>query len=130
MYAIRSYYGHLVTGHIDGVGVIRTRVRDGNAERFTISIPEGLHRYIVAKGSIAIDGISLTVNAVTQSDFSLMIIPHSLAHTTLKDKYVGGRVNIETDIIGKYVERLLGGEGPPSKGNSLNFEFLAKHGFM
>ena len=122
--------GHLVTGHVDGIGVIRSRTRDGNAERFVISMPEGFHRHFVAKGSVAIDGVSLTVNSLSQDEFSLAIIPHSLAKTTLKNKQVGARVNIETDIIGKYVERLLGGGSGAIKGGSMDFEFLAKHGFM
>ena len=122
--------GHIVTGHVDGVGVIRSRSREGNAERLVISIPDGCHRYLVVKGSVAVDGISLTVNEVTEKDFSLMIIPHSLSETTLQYMQQGSRVNIETDILGKYVERLLGQRTEGPKSSSVNFEFLANHGFV
>jgi riboflavin synthase len=120
--------GHLVSGHIDGVGTVIERVREGNATRFTFRVPAELSRYLVSKGSVAVDGISLTVNAVAGENFSLTVIPHSLAMTTLQSLAVGGRVNIETDIIGKYVERLLGGRG--GKEGVIDSQFLAKHGFL
>lgn len=120
--------GHLVSGHVDGVGTVVERVREGNATRFTFRVPTELSRYLVSKGSVAVDGISLTINAVAGETFSLTIIPHTLAMTTLQTLAAGGRVNIETDIIGKYVERLLrGGEG---KESAIDRQFLAKHGFL
>lgn len=122
--------GHIVTGHVDGVGVIQSRTREGNAEKIIVSIPDGCHRYLVVKGSVAIDGISLTVNEVTEKNFTLTIIPHSLSRTTLQERQKGDRVNIETDILGKYIHRLLGEGREGQKGPSVNFEFLAKHGFM
>ncbi|BCA79807.1 riboflavin synthase [Desulfuromonas sp. AOP6] len=122
--------GHIVTGHVDGIGVIRSKTLEGNAERIVISIPDRCHRYMVVKGSVAVDGISLTVNDVTEEDFSLMIIPHSLSRTTLQYVKPGDRVNVETDILGKYVERLLGSRGEGQKSQAVNFEFLANHGFM
>ena len=100
--------GHIVSGHIDGTGRI-TRIRpDGNAVWYTVSATPSLLRYIVEKGSIAIDGISLTVAQVTGRDFSVSIIPHTQGQTTLSARRVGDTVNLETDCIGKYVEKLLG----------------------
>jgi riboflavin synthase len=123
--------GHLVSGHVDGVGQVVERSQDRNAVRFTIRMPAALSRYLVEKGSVAIDGISLTVNAVGPDTFSLAVIPHSLAKTTLQDRRVGSRVNIETDILGKYVERLLQNRGGnQAEAGSVGLEFLAKHGFM
>jgi riboflavin synthase len=120
--------GHLVSGHVDGVGTVLERIREGNATRFTFRIPAALSRYLVSKGSVAVDGISLTVNAVDGETFSLTIIPHTMVMTTLQTLAAGGRVNIETDIIGKYVERFLrAGEG---KESSIDRQFLAKHGFL
>jgi riboflavin synthase len=123
--------GHLVSGHVDGVGIILERFRDRNAVRFTLQVPRGLSRYLVEKGSVAVDGISLTVNAVGEDTFDVAVIPLSLAKTTLQDRPAGARVNIETDILGKYVERLLSNRGTESPETaSLGLEFLAKHGFL
>jgi riboflavin synthase len=123
--------GHLVSGHVDGVGTVLERFRDRNAVRFTFQLPHALSRFVVEKGSVAVDGISLTVNAVGEEFFSVAVIPLSLAKTTLQDRPVGARVNIETDILGKYVERLLSSRGPePPEAASLGLEFLAKHGFL
>lgn len=122
--------GHLVSGHVDIVGTVVALVRDGNAYRFTFQLPVEVNRYVVEKGSVAIDGISLTVNSVTEDTFSVAIIPHTLAETTLKDRQVGSRVNIETDIIGKYVERLLSPASGGEKRSPVDLEFLAKHGFL
>jgi riboflavin synthase len=120
--------GHLVSGHVDGIGTVVERSREGNATRFTFRVPAELSRYLVGKGSVAVDGISLTVNAVAGETFSLTIIPHTMAMTTLQTLAVGGRVNIETDIIGKYVERFLRAGG--SKESAIDSQFLAKHGFL
>lgn len=123
--------GHLVSGHVDAVGALMVRASEGAAQRLEFSLPPEIARYVVAKGSIAIDGISLTVNSVDEGRFSVMVIPHTLALTTLKNLAVGGRVNLESDILARYVERLLGtdeGRGPERQGISL--EFLAKNGFM
>ncbi len=122
--------GHIVTGHIDTVGTVSGVEKRQNAVIISINVPVAYARYLVAKGSVAIDGISLTVNEVLTESFSVSIIPHTLAATTLADCREGAKVNIETDILGKYIERLLGashGEGKPSQ---LTSEFLAKHGFM
>lgn len=116
--------GHIVSGHIDGMGRI-TRIRpDGNAVWYTVSASPSLLRYIVEKGSIAIDGISLTVAQVTGRDFSVSIIPHTQGQTTLSARRVGDTVNLETDCIGKYVEKLL---GSPDVG--ITQAFLARCGY-
>jgi len=121
--------GHLVSGHVDDVATVVERRRDGNAIRFTFRLQADTLRYVVPKGSITIDGISLTVNEVTEETFSVAIIPHSLEQTTLRNLQVGGRVNIETDIIARYVEKLLG-QAPAAQGGSLTLEQLARNGFM
>jgi len=122
--------GHLVSGHVDAVATVTALVRDGNAYRFTFKLAPEVNRYVVDKGSIAIDGISLTVNSVTEDTFSVAIIPHTLEATTLKDRQVGSQVNIETDIIGKYVERLLGRDAGGGARSAVDLDFLAKHGFL
>ncbi len=121
--------GHLVSGHVDDVATVVERRQDGNAVRFTFRLAAHTLRYVVAKGSITIDGISLTVNDVTEDTFSVAIIPHSLEQTTLKNVQVGGRVNIETDIIARYIEKLLG-QGAVAQEGSLTLEHLAQNGFM
>lgn len=122
--------GHLVSGHVDAVATITALTRDGNARRFTFRIPAEMNRYVVAKGSVAIDGISLTVNQVTEDSFSVAVIPHTLEKTTLQDRQVGSTVNVETDLIGKYVERLLGKAPNDQPRSPVDLEFLARHGFL
>jgi riboflavin synthase len=99
--------GHLVAGHVDGVGTVRSRHQEGNAIFFAIEAPPEVLRYCVVKGSITVDGISLTVNEVTDRAFTVAIIPHTAKVTTLGLKQVNDLVNLESDLIGKYVERLL-----------------------
>ncbi|MDZ4384041.1 MAG: riboflavin synthase [Nitrospirota bacterium] len=99
--------GHLVAGHVDAVGVIRTIERTGEASLFTFEAPPEVSRYLIYKGSIAIDGISLTVNEVQGERFSVTIIPHTARQTTLGLKKAGDPVNLETDLIGKYVEKFV-----------------------
>ncbi|HYA87552.1 MAG TPA: riboflavin synthase [Nitrospirota bacterium] len=101
--------GHLVSGHVDSVGRIRNKREEGNGWRISIDAPEAVLRYVIKKGSIAIDGISLTVADVDKSGFSIAMIPHTAKLTTLGFKSAGESVNLEADIIGKYVERLLSG---------------------
>ena len=130
MVANGRFGGHIVSGHIDGTGTIASKVPEGNAQIVTISAAPNLLRYIVEKGSIAIDGISLTVAGVTERDFSVSVIPHTAAVTILGGKGPGDVVNLETDIIGKYVEKLLrprDAEAAPERG--LTLEFLAQNGF-
>jgi len=123
--------GHIVSGHIDGVGVIREVKREDIANVFTVEAPEEILRYTIRKGSVAVDGISLTVVDVGEDAFSISIIPHTMAQTTLGFKRPGDRVNIESDVIAKYVERLLkprADEGGAKGG--LDIGFLAEHGFL
>jgi riboflavin synthase len=127
--------GHLVSGHVDCVATVRERKPLGRYTLFTFSLPKELSRYIVEKGSIAVDGISLTVNSCSPGEFSVSIIPHSLKMTTLGFLQVGGMVNIELDIIGKYVEKLLVPRSVPdagkeAEGPGIDAAFLAEHGFF
>ena len=129
MAADGRFGGHIVSGHIDGTGTITAVRPDDNAVWYTVSASPELLRYIVEKGSITIDGISLTVASVTETGFSVSAIPHTAAVTTLGEKRVGDTVNLETDIIGKYVEKLLR-PGPEQQPQSrITWEFLAKNGF-
>ncbi|MCK4508434.1 MAG: riboflavin synthase [Desulfuromonadales bacterium] len=121
--------GHMVTGHIDGQGRIVERRKDGNAWRFKFQADAAVSSLLVAKGSITIDGISLTVNEVSEDTFSLAIIPLTLAKTTLQDRNVGDEVNIETDLIGKYVARFLH-DGSTVKPQGVTMDLLAKNGFL
>ena len=107
MAADGRFGGHIVAGHIDGVGTIRSAVPEGNAVWITIDAPPQILRYIVEKGSIAIDGISLTVAYVDESVFKVSVIPHTAAETTLLSKKAGDIVNLENDIVGKYIEKLM-----------------------
>lgn len=118
--------GHIVAGHIDGTGVIRSVRKDENAVWFTVRTSPGILRYVIEKGSIAIDGISLTVADVSEKDFSVSVIPHTARGTTLGNRRVGDTVNLENDCVGKYVEKLL---GAPAKQSGISDEFLARHGF-
>lgn len=122
--------GHIVTGHVDFIADVSERREVAGNIVFGFRIPGQFARYLVAKGSVTIDGISLTVNAVTDSGFSVNIIPHTAAMTTLSGMKPGGRVNIETDILGKYVERLLAFGSTGQKEGSLSLELLAKNGFL
>ncbi|MFZ5453185.1 MAG: riboflavin synthase [Thermodesulfobacteriota bacterium] len=120
--------GHLVTGHVDGKGVLRER-REGPASLFLqFEMPAALSRYVIEKGSIAIDGVSLTVNTCRGHTLTVNIIPHTAQKTTLAQLRVGAEVNLETDIIGKYVEKLLGGGSGEAPG--VTAELLARHGFL
>lgn len=123
--------GHLVAGHVDGVGVIRSRHQDSNAIVFTISAPPEILRYCVAKGSITVDGISLTINDVNDKGFSVAIIPHTAKMTILGLKQVNDPVNLESDLIGKYVERLLQDRGQlPKPTISIDTDYLQKRGLI
>lgn len=128
MAADSRFGGHIVSGHIDGTGTIRALRRDDNAVWYTVSAAPSLLKYIVEKGSIAIDGISLTVAAVDDASFSVSIIPHTAASTILGTKRPGDTVNLETDLIGKYVEKLLTFRDQPASGG-LTLEILRQNGF-
>lgn len=124
--------GHIVSGHVDTVATLAERHRDGNAQRLTFALAATFNRFLVEKGSVAIDGISLTVNSVEASAFTVAIIPHTLHSTTLAAMQIGQRVNIETDLIAKYVLRLFPGgrEASPVERPAMSLDFLAKHGFL
>ena len=126
MAANGRFGGHIVSGHIDGTGTIASQKREDNAVWVKIKTPAPLLRYIVEKGSIAIDGVSLTVAAVTDPDFSVSIIPHTGAQTILLGKKPGDQVNLECDVIGKYVEKLTA----PHKTGGISTNFLAENGFL
>ena len=130
MAADGRFGGHIVAGHVDGVGTIAAIEQDDNAIWFTITAPEQVLRYVVEKGSIAIDGISLTVARVETDRFAVSVIPHTAAVTLLGLRRTGDRVNLESDLVGKYVERLLR-PAPEEKGqeSKLTMEFLSQHGF-
>ena len=122
----------MVSGHIDGTGKIAEIKEDSLAIWYTIEAPPQILRYIVEKGSIAIDGISLTVAAVTDKDFSVSVIPHTARETILSNKKCGDRVNIENDMIGKYVEKLTGCPDIKNKritDSNITADFLIKNGF-
>ena len=127
--------GHLVLGHVDGIGVIKQHKKVGNAIVVTIGMPEDLSRYMIHKGSIAVDGISLTINSCEPKLVTVSIIPHTAEKTTIGMKQKGDPVNIETDMIGKYVERFTrAGSVPGSEKTDaaagIDKEFLAKSGFL
>lgn len=119
--------GHIVSGHIDGTGVISDIKKDGIAIWYTISTKPEIMRYIIEKGSIAIDGISLTVAKVTDNSFSVSIIPHTAQQTILSYKKTGDIVNLENDIVGKYIEKLI---CPDSRKSNIDMAFLAERGFL
>lgn len=128
--------GHIVSGHIDGVGTIKSMKKDDNAIILTVEVPKSLMKYIVEKGSVTVDGISLTVASLTDNTFSIAVIPHTLKETVLYYKKEGDKVNIENDIIGKYVERLLTfknddntDDNTEEKKSNITMEFLLKNGF-
>lgn len=130
MAADGRFGGHIVSGHIDGTGTIETITKDGNAFRYQITAPQNIMRGIVEKGSVAVDGISLTVAGVLKNSFEVSVIPHTRGETALSGKRPGAVVNLENDIIGKYVERLLLFESrEPEKKTGLTKEFLLQAGF-
>jgi riboflavin synthase len=124
--------GHLVSGHVDGLGEVISRHDDGRSVRFSIRTPDSLAKYISAKGSICIDGTSLTVNKVDGSTFELNIVPHTLEETIIAGYHAGTKVNLEVDIIARYLERLLLGDKAAQSASSggITEAFLAEHGFM
>lgn len=126
--------GHLVSGHVDGTGLMKQKKNTGNAIIITYSVHESVARYMIKKGSVAVDGVSLTINSCSKTDFSVSIIPHTAKLTTIGLKKIGEAVNIETDMVGKYIERFVtagsGKDEPEHKGNALDMHFLAKNGFL
>ena len=126
MPASGRFGGHIVAGHVDGTGVISRKEKDSNAVWYHIKKEKKILRYIVEKGSIAIDGISLTVAAVDDKSFSVSVIPHTLANTALVSKRVQDTVNLENDCVGKYIEKFVMEQTKPSR---ITKEFLLRNGF-
>jgi len=127
--------GHLVSGHIDGVGMLSGKRAAGNAVIISIKVPETLSRHIVQKGSIAVDGVSLTVNRCRQDSFEVSIVPHTARQTTISRLTAGDSVNIETDMLGKYVERFVSPRSQDKSegdrgGSSVDLKLLAENGFL
>ena len=129
--------GHLVSGHVDGLGVLKNRYAEGRSWRLVFGMPAELSPYVIAKGSIAINGISLTVNGCETGQFDVNIVPHTARATTIGDWQIGAEVNLETDLIGKYVEKMVRAwTSPPGsqqlgpQASSMSADFLRKHGFM
>jgi len=120
--------GHIVTGHVDGMGVIIEKRGERDFLQLRIRISESVSKYVVQKGSIAIDGISLTVNECQGEEIQMTLIPYTLEKTTLMGKKVGDRVNVETDILAKYVEKLMNPRG--QKSGQVELSFLKEHGFI
>ncbi len=130
MLANGRFGGHIVSGHIDGTGSIASISPDDNAIWFEIKTSPNILYYIVEKGSITIDGISLTVAKVSEESFSISAIPHTVSETNLRDKKVGSLVNLECDVIGKYVEHFVKNEKPEEEGSKISMDFLSQHGFI
>ncbi|NLJ77310.1 MAG: riboflavin synthase [Peptococcaceae bacterium] len=122
--------GHIVSGHIDGIGTIVQREKHDIALLISIKAPEAVMRYIIKKGSVAIDGISLTVVDFAADVFRVSLIPHTAQETTLGFKKTGDSVNLEGDIVGKYIERMISFSGGRESDAGLSVEFLAEHGFL
>jgi riboflavin synthase len=125
--------GHLVTGHIDGIAILKERKPEGRSLRLSFDASREIMRYVIGKGSVAVNGVSLTVNGVSSAGFDVNIVPHTASVTTLVSLQIGGEVNVETDLIGKYVEKMMSTwestfEKDGSKSN-IDFDFLKQHGF-
>lgn len=122
--------GHIVSGHVDAVGEIIERHQTGRAVEFWIQLPQNLAKYVVEKGSITVDGISLTVNDLRKNAFKLTIVPHTAAETTMDNFSVGQKVNLEVDLIARYLERLVIGQKEEQPQSSVTMDLLAKSGFL
>ena len=123
--------GHLVSGHVDGVGKVLSRDEDARSVRFVIKAPDELAKYIAHKGSITVDGISLTVNKVSGAEFELNIVPHTMQETIIRNYQPGTEVNLEVDLIARYLERLvLGDKAADKESDGISMAFLAENGFI
>jgi riboflavin synthase len=122
--------GHIVSGHVDGIGQVIEKKADGRSIRFTFKAPDNLAKYIAEKGSICINGISLTVNEVNGAKFSVNIVPYTLKDTTLGEATVGTKVNLEVDLLARYMERLMLGEAAAHHQGGITEELLQKSGFF
>ncbi len=121
--------GHIVSGHVDGVGEIVERNMVGRAIEFWVAMPEEICKYVAEKGSITVDGISLTVNALRKNAFKLTIVPHTGEETTIADFHVGRKVNLEVDVLARYMERLLTSQQSQAPESRITMEFLQQNGF-
>jgi riboflavin synthase len=122
--------GHIVSGHVDGIGKLIEKKADGRSFRFKFKAPDNLAKYIAEKGSICINGISLTVNEVNGPEFSVNIVPHTLQETTIGEAVAGTPVNLEVDLLARYMERLLHGEAAAKNHGGITEELLQKSGFF
>ncbi|CCN72055.1 riboflavin synthase [Vibrio nigripulchritudo] len=121
--------GHIVSGHVDGIGEIVERNQVGRAVEFWVDMPAEISKYVAEKGSITVDGISLTVNALRKNAFKLTIVPHTSLETTINDFQVGRKVNLEVDVLARYMERLLQGNQHQEPESKMSMEFLQQNGF-
>ncbi|UTZ20961.1 riboflavin synthase [Vibrio campbellii] len=121
--------GHIVSGHVDGVGVIVERNQVGRAIEFWVEMPAEICKYVAEKGSITVDGISLTVNDLRKNGFKLTIVPHTSEETTIVQFQVGRKVNLEVDVLARYMERLLQGQKEESQESRITMDFLQQNGF-
>lgn len=121
--------GHIVSGHVDGVGEIIERHSVGRSVEFWVNVPSDIEKYIAQKGSITVDGISLTVNDLRKNAFKLTIVPHTSSETTIDDFQVGRKVNLEVDVMARYLERLINAKQDVEPESKLTMDFLQKHGF-
>ncbi|NOR71059.1 MAG: riboflavin synthase [Methylomarinum sp.] len=122
--------GHIVSGHVDGLGVVISKHQDGRSFRFKFKAPDDLAKYIAEKGSICINGVSLTVNEVDGAQFTVNIVPHTLQETTLGDMTAGTEVNLEVDLLARYMERLMKGEAVAHSAGAVTEELLQNSGFL
>ena len=129
MLANSRFGGHIVSGHVDGVGELQSSEADGRSQRLTFQVPKELCKYIAAKGSICIDGTSLTVNEVGGLTFSINVIPHTQEETVIGDYLSAQKVNLEVDLVARYLERLMSGTEETGIATALDESFLAEHGF-
>ncbi len=121
--------GHMVSGHVDGLGEVESRHNDGRSTRFRIKAPDDLAKYIAAKGSITIDGVSLTVNVVDGAFFEINIVPHTIQETIIGSYQAGTKINLEVDVVARYLERLIQGDAAASTSSNITESFLAENGF-
>ncbi|MEI8235691.1 MAG: riboflavin synthase [Methylococcaceae bacterium] len=122
--------GHIVSGHVDGIGTVVEKKNDGRSVRFTLKAPDELAKYIAQKGSICIDGISLTVNHVNGAQFDVNIVPYTLSETTLNHAVAGTQVNLEVDLLARYMERLMKGDAAAKPYSAVTMELLQNSGFI
>lgn len=129
MLATSRFGGHIVSGHVDGLGKVLSLHNDGRSIKIEVYAPDNLRKYIAHKGSITVDGISLTINELSKEGFMLNIVPHTAKETVIQHYQAGTLVNLEVDVIARYLEQLLRGSSDEKAGSKINAAFLAEHGF-